>query len=180
MFVQQRQLHNWCDSSLLGRDFLNPWVSLLLSVQLLFGHHLVRFWGFSCGVWWWQPHFTNTKHVDIVRVGWAMVGDSAWLRVTSSDCFCECMQNSAYISMNVLKKWVHSRNLAWLRVTPRDFAWLRVTLRDFAWLRVTSNSFLGFNTFFRPTMFFSSRIEKIIATCRVQRATWHTERYNVI
>ena len=79
---------SWCDSSLLGRDFLNPWVSLLLSVQL-FGHQLVGFRGFSWGVWWWQPHFTNTKHVDIVRVGWAMVGDSAWLRVTVSVNVCK-------------------------------------------------------------------------------------------
>ena len=87
--------------------------------------------------WWWQSHFPSTNnHLDMLEFLGRWLGtarDCAWLRVTSRDCFYECMQKLAYISMNVLEKWVHSRNLEWLRVTP---AWLprdsRVTSRDFA------------------------------------------------
>ena len=169
IFVQQRQLHNWCDSSLLGRDFLSPWVSLLLSVQL-FGHQLLGFWGFSWGVWWWQPHFTNTKHVDIVRLVGRWLGtlrDFAWLRVTVSVNVCK-------IQLTFL--WMYSKN-EYIHGISRDFAWLRVTSRDFVTYMFISGLQHSFSSYY---VFFCKPYTKIIATCRVQRATWHTERYDMI
>ena len=155
IFVQQRQLHNWCDSSLLGGDFLNPWVSLSLSVQL-FGHQLLGFWGFSWGVWWWQPHFTNTKHVDIVRVGWAMVGDSAWLRVTSRDFEWLFLWMYAKFSLHFYECTQKMSTFTESRVTPRDSAWLCVTSRDFAWLRNIYVHFWASTLFFVLLCFFQT------------------------
>ena len=177
ILVQQRQLM-W---QLIVRPRVNP----LLSIQP-FGHQLVGFSGSNWGIWWWQPHFNHTKHVDFVRVGWAMIGGSAWLRVTSRDfgwlrvtSFCECMQNLAtFLWMYSKNEYIHgiSSDFAWL---PRDFAWLRVTLRDFAWLRVTSHNFVTcFHGRASPFCFvllcgpFSSRIENKCEVLSVHSADW--------